>query len=315
MLPCGVRTFLSPKRAGATIYPPAIYFIPLPNPSPKTPTLRIDALSIRDRIFLVLIRLSLLALLSTVLLPLRAQNDPVKMTPEFPLTFPLAQNDTDVTVKYPILINPGCIIKPGMVLRVMYILHNPNGNADGSTDLALAHKGNLENSFSRTAPTSDGKQKLPPEMAHELEGYRRTVWQVSNNFILAMAQLPTDSMHLIFLPNPNDNRNLQDEHFSFFDGLFIGLPDGKVTALAVENDSHADRAGIKADDEILSVGGTPVQGDLSRFANAYAATKKNATDSDATSYPMVVKSPGKEPRTVNIPMPPSLKGGLMDGFK
>ena len=234
------------------------------------------------------------------------------MTPEFPLTFPLAQNGSDVTVKYPVLINPSTILKPGMILRVLYILHT--GNPDGSSDLILAHKGNLESSFSRTATLSDGSTKMPPEMAHELEGYRRTIWQVQNNFILAMAQYPTDAMHLIYVPG-SDNRDLHDERFNFFDGLFIGQPDGKVTVLAVEKDSHADAAGIKAGDEIVSVGGVPTQNDLGKFANAFSATKKTAREDEAPNYPMTIRSPGSsDVRTVNLAMPPTLKGGLMQGF-
>jgi hypothetical protein len=236
------------------------------------------------------------------------------MKPEFALTFPLAQNGTDVTVKYPVMINPATMIKPGMILRVMYILHS--ANADGSSDLILAHRGSLENSYSRTAPSSDGQAKLPPEVAHEIDGYRRTVWEVANNFILAMAQLPTDQMHLIYSPTGKSGtaHDVADERFSFFDGLLVGQPDGKVTVLAVEIDSYADQAGIKAGDEIVSVGGIPVQNDLARFATAFAKTKDAAHENETSSYPMTIRTPGKDVRTVSVSMPPSLKGGLMDGF-
>ena len=262
----------------------------------------------------MLSRLFLLLALFALVAPLKGQNEPVHMKPEFALTFPLAQNGTDVTVQYPVMVNPTTIIKPGMVLRVMYILHS--ANADGSSDLILAHKGNLESSFSRTAPLSDGQTKLPPEVAHEIEGYRREVWEVANNFILAMAQLPTDQMHLMFSPTGKAGtaKDIQDERFSFFDGLLVGQPGGKVTVLAVEIESYADQAGLKAGDEIVSVGGIPVQNDLSKFAAAFAATKKAAHENESTSYPMTVRSSGKDTRTVNISMPPSLKGGLMDGF-
>ena len=127
-------------------------------------------------------RLLLFVAILAIAAPLRAQNEPVHMTPEFALTFPLAQNGTEVTVKYPVLVNPATVIKPGMILRVMYILHT--ANADGSSDLILAHRGNMENSFSRTAPLTDGQVKLPPEVAREIEGYRRTNWEVANNLSL-----------------------------------------------------------------------------------------------------------------------------------
>src|SRR5471032_1515986 len=119
------------------------------------------------------------------------------MKPEFPLIFPLAQAGKDVTVKFPVMINPTTVLKPGMVLRTLYVL---SFNQDGSTNLVLAHKGNMEQSYSRDTSGSDGQAKLPPELAHEIEGYRRTILEVPQNFVMAMAQYPTDAMHLIYSP-------------------------------------------------------------------------------------------------------------------
>lgn len=233
------------------------------------------------------------------------------MRPEFPLIFPLAQNGKDVTVKFPVLVNPATVLKPGMVLRVMYIL---SLGSEGSSDLVLAHKGTMEEAYSRPPPGSSGETRLPPEVAHEIEGYRRNVWQVANNFVLAMAQYPTVRMHLIYSPTGKD-QDLDDERFSFFDGLLVGLPNGKVTVLAVEKESKAEKAGIKAGDEIAAVGEASTRNDLAVFAAAYAAAKKIAADNGAQSYPMTLRSQGNaETRTVNIPMPPKIKSGLMEGF-
>ena len=195
----------------------------------------------------------------------------------------------------------------------MYILNSVN--SDGTSDLVLAHKGDMEEAYSRPSSSGDsGGPKLPPEVAHEIEGYRRTVWQVSNNFVLAMAQYPTVSMHLIFSPT-GKNRDLDDEHFSFFDGLLVGLPNDKVTVLAVEKESKAAVAGIKAGDEIVSIGGIPTKNDLSIFAAAYATTKKTARDNEVDSYQMIIRPGGSgDPRPVSIPMPAKIKSSLMDGF-
>ncbi len=233
------------------------------------------------------------------------------MTPEFPLIFPLTQNGDDVTVKYPVMINGGTIIKPGMILRVLYVLSIDSQLA--STDLALAAKGDANAAYSRAPAGTGNVPTLPPQLAHEIEGYRRTVWQVSDNFVLAMAQYPTDQMHLIYEATGKDNE-LSDERFNFFDGLFVGLPNGKVTVIAVEKDSKASHAGLKAGDEIISIGGIPT-GSLSAFAAAYTSAKKTATENEVTSYPMMVRSAaGGDAHPVNIGMPPSLKGGLMDDF-
>ena len=83
----------------------------------------------------------------------------------------------------------------------------------------------------------------------------------------------------------------------------------------MEKESKADKAGIKAGDEIVSVGGISTQNDLATFAGAYATAKKNATENEVASYPVILRSEGKaETRTVNIPMPPKIKSGLMEGF-
>jgi hypothetical protein len=259
----------------------------------------------------VLHRFCFFLIFLAILAPLRGQDEPIHMRPEFPLIFPLVQNGKDVTVKFPVLVNPATVLKPGMVLRVMYILSR---DSEGASDLVLAHKGNMEQAYSRPPPGTSDQPKLPPEVAHEIEGYRRTVWQVANNFVLAMAQYPTVAMHLIFSPTGKD-QDLDDERFSFFDGLFVGLPNGKVTVLAVEKESKAEKTGIKAGDEIVSVGGASTQNDLAAFAAAYAAAKKIAKENEAESYPMTLRSEGNAAtRQVNIPMPPKIKGGLMEGF-
>jgi hypothetical protein len=243
-----------------------------------------------------------------LLLPAHAQDEPVHMRPEFALNFPLAQDGKKVTVKYPVMINPSTVLLPGYELRVLYILSVNTGSA--TTDLALAHKGNMEQSFSREP--AGAEHEIPSALAHEIEGYRRTVWEVPNNFVLAMAQYPTDVMHLIYSIK-GSFLDLTDERFSFFDGLFVGSPNGKVTVLGVEKQSKADAAGIKAGDEIVSVGGIPTHDDLKTFAAAYASAKKTATDNEVDTYPMIIRTGGGE-KSVDIPMPPKIKGGLMNDF-
>ena len=145
-------------------------------------------------------------------------------------------------------------------------------------------------------------------MAHEIEGYRRTVWEVSNNFVLAMAQYPTESMHLIYSPT-GSTRDLHDEMFRFFDGLFVGSPSGKVTVIAVEKQSKAEAAGIKAGDEIVSMGAYSTKDDLTTFANAFAAAKKDALDNEAQSYVVVLRGADGATRNANVGMPQRIRAG------
>jgi len=261
-----------------------------------------------------MIRLAALVLLALTASLARAQDatdGPVKMTPEFCFTFPVVMlNKHDVTVKYPVMINPITVLKPGMVLRVIYV---PPTQSD-SVDLLGAHKGDLEQSYTReTANTDAHEASLPPEMAHEIEGERRRVWEVTGNFVLALAQLPTDVIHLIYSPTGKDRTvDLVDTSFSFFNGMFVGSPDGGVQVLAVEQGSYAEQAGIKAGDEILSVGGVPMGGDLQFFSTTFAAVKKSAREEDQTSFPMTIRSGGAT-RTVAMPLTPTIKNFLNGG--
>ena len=266
-----------------------------------------------------MIRRSALLLASCVFLSATARaqdagaaDGPVKMTPEFCFTFPVTQmNKHDVTVKYPVMINPVTVLKPGMVLRVIYV---PPVQGD-TMDLLGAHKGNMEQSYSReTANTDAHAASLPPEMAHEIETQRRRVWEVPGNFVLAIAQLPTDVMHIIYAPSGQSSRtsDLVDTSFSFFDGMFVGSPDGGVQVLAVEKGSHAEEAGIKAGDEILAVDRTPIGGDLNAFASIFAAAKKSAHDGEKTSFPITVRAGGAT-KTLSMPLTPSIKNFLNGG--
>lgn len=266
-----------------------------------------------------MIRRSALFLFAGILLggAARAQDagladGPVKMTPELCFTFPVTQlNKHDVSVKYPVMINPVTVLKPGMVLRVIYV---PPVQGD-SMNLLGAHKGNMEQSYSReTANTDAHAASLPPEMAHEIEKQRRRVWEVPGNFVLAIAQLPTDVMHLIYSPTGSSARtsDLIDTSFSFFDGMFVGAPENGVQVLAVEKGSYAEQAGVKAGDDILAVGHTPISGDLTGFAAIFAAVKKTAHDEEQTSFTMTLRSGGAT-RTVAMPMTPSIKNFLNGG--
>lgn len=259
--------------------------------------------------------LFILAVASVSVPPLPAQtvDAAVQMTPEFPLVFPFVVQSGNVTVKFPVMINPTTVLKPGMVLRTLYVFQQ---TADDSNDLGIAHATDESAAYARSNPSTSGEEKMPSDVAHQLEGYRRTIWTTPVTFELAMAQFPTESMHLIYCQKATDSRKLDDQRFSFFDGMLMGQPDGSsVVVLAVEKDSKADRAGIKAGDEIVEVGGEPTQHDLNTFAQGFAAARQNAREASATSYTLTIRSPGQTAtHVVNVAMPPSLKSLLMDGL-
>lgn len=261
-------------------------------------------------------RLVLVWLLLALGLPTRAQqtgaDGPVKMTPELCFAFPLLQlNKHDVSVKYPVMINPVTVLKPGMVLRVIY---QPPIQTE-SNDLMGAHKGTMEESYSReTANTAEHENALPQDMQHQIDLERKRVWEVTNNFVLAMAQLPTDTMHLVYsATGSNLISKLSDTSFSFFDGMMVGSPNNDVEVIGVEKGSYADQAGVKPGDTITGVGHIPIGSDLNAFAATFASVKKTAHDDQASSFPVMIRSSGTT-HAVAMPLTPSIKSFLNGGL-
>jgi S1-C subfamily serine protease len=151
-------------------------------------------------------------------------------------------------------------------------------------------------------------------MQHEIDTQRKRVWEVPNNFVLALAQLPTDTMHLVYSATGSDMiKKLTDTSFSFFDGMFVGSPNNDVEVLGVEKGSYADQGGVKPGDTITAVGGTPVGSDLNAFASTFAAVKKSAHDNQQSSFPLTVRNSAGT-RTVSIPLTPSIKSFLNGGL-
>lgn len=248
--------------------------------------------------------------LPTILLPAYAQDDgPIKMNPDLALAIPWVQTGHDVTVKFPVLVSRTSVLTPGMILRNLYV---PPNNLE-TENLSAAHMGNMAQSFSRETAMSPGAEAMSSNEAHAIERERRVVWGVPINFQLAISQLPTDQLHLIYQPT-QDNRNLVDTRLDFFEGFLVGLPDGVVTVLAVEIGSKAEAAGFKPGDRILAVGGRAMGKDLAAFPNLWLMAEQNAKDTRATSFPFLVQASGGSPRTLNVPMPPTIKSQLMEGF-
>ena len=133
--------------------------------------------------------------------------------------------------------------------------------------------------------------------------------------VLAIAQYPTDTMHLIFSSNGSDRLDtLTDTSFSFFDGMFVGSPHGGVEVLGIERTSYADQAGVKVGDEIVAVGNIQMNGDLNAFASAFSSVKAAAKENEQATFPMTVRSADGTTHTVALGMPPSIKSFINSGL-
>ncbi len=223
------------------------------------------------------------------------------MTPDLALSFPLTTSPDGVTVKYPVLMNAfsNGVVEPGTILISIYQPLHPN---NAPADFGLIQHADAQKAYSRDTRTGDEQATVSREDAQQISTAKRNPWMVTNNFILAMEQISVEEMHLICRKQAGVHVRYWEETFQFFDGMFIGLPNGKITVLSVVNSSPAASGGIVAGDQITAVGGTPVS-TLQDFVKAFDATKTDAEDYKKPNYSLKIVSQGTA-KDVAVPMPP-----------
>jgi C-terminal processing protease CtpA/Prc len=234
------------------------------------------------------------------LLPhLCAQQPQDPMTPSLALSFPLQQAKDFVTVKYPVLMNPNQngIIRPGTQLITIFQITAPT-----SFNQTVVQHGNAEAAYSRDTRSSQEKAEMPEDVAQGINHAITSPWLVTNNFVLALAQFPPDQALIITKKMTGTISRTENHSFSFFDGLFLGAPGGKVTIISVENVSPAGDAGLKAGDIITSVGGLPVPS-LETFVASYSKTKEDASTRHKPNYIVSILRDGA-PLDIKVAMPP-----------
>jgi hypothetical protein len=259
-----------------------------------------------------LVRSTLFALLASAFFffaPfLAAQSEgPLNMEPHLSLAFPFTPKQGGIGVKYPVLISNNAVITPEAVLRVIYV--PPRG--DDVEVLIETKKSNSESSWTKNNQLQSTKVKMTPLQAAAHKIAEETAWPSLTMFQLAFANLNSSDLHIVYL-NP-ETMKLTDEPINFPEGLVLAEVEGKVTVLAVEKEGAGAAAGLKADDQILSVGGSPMNGNLLTFLNALHAAKKAAEDSPARAVALNVRNPkDNTERIAQLKLPISLNSSFLD---
>jgi len=232
---------------------------------------------------------------------------PIVTEPHLAVAFPFEQKPEGIGIKYAVLINTVAIVPPNAILRVIYV--PPRGD-DAEVKVEL-HKSNSENSWTKKNQIDSSQPKLSPMQLATKKVAEQTVWPAKSMFQLAFANLNSQDLHIVYM-NPT-NLQLTDEPINFPEGLFLGDVDGTVTVLAVEKGSPGDESGLKAGDQILKVGGAPMNGNLLTFLDAYRLSKSAAKNANAGSFDLAVRSPKDTSEHITkIKLPISLSTSLLD---
>jgi len=251
-----------------------------------------------------------LATAATLCLPVAAQDGPIQSEPEFSLAFPLADIPEGVGVSCPVAINTTTVLSPNEVLRVMYV---PLSAEDARVvqeqrleqrEVAYTKKHQLD-------AMETEESQLSPEARAMLKMIRETHWPNKTMFQLAMAQMNGSDLRVVHANRQQPE--LKDSAISLPDGLLVGSESGLVKVLAVEKDSRGEKAGLRANDIILQVDDTRMDGDLSKYLQARAVASKKAKLSSGRRYTMVVQNIEEDAsREAVFQLPPSLNTGFMD---
>jgi membrane-associated protease RseP (regulator of RpoE activity) len=231
---------------------------------------------------------------------------PLATEPHLSLVFPFAARTEGVGVQHAVAISATAVIPKNAILRVIYVPPRMD-DAEVKQEIRREQQEVAYTRINRLENTA----KLTPQQAAIEKITKETVWPTVTMFQLALANLNSQDLHLVYL-NP-ENMKLIDEPIALPFGLLLAEVEGKISVLAVEKSSAAETAGIKSGDVILSMGGSPAPGNLSLFMDALRQAKKSAESATERVIALAVKGPNdSSQRAVSIKLPMSLNNSLLD---
>ena len=264
----------------------------------------------------------------TLAIPLvRAQEEPLVLDPPLRTAFPLAVSSGAVRVEYPVLLNDHTILRPGAVLRFIYLdptsAWHGRGGGEGSSDGFHSHIGpggaltqNRDdkpsdpgrsgawgnNNGDETAGIFDdtGRRDDAKQRKSELQN---EVWTQPDLFRDALDHA-TEVGTTIVYHLPPQNKPLTAS-LDLPDGMLLAEENGRVCVLGLSDHSRAFSGGMRAGDAIRSLnGGAPIR-TLEDFIREYAATKRQAKITGTATYAMEIEREG-QPVSVEIAAPPTI---------
>jgi hypothetical protein len=268
---------------------------------------------------------------------LRAQEEQLTLEPPLSQAFPVIIQPGGARVPYPILVNDHTILKPDEVLRFVYIdpnagLHRGSGggggfNDDSSGPVAHSHIGPAgavaqdpgkgvdggagawggnggdpdAGMFDDTSKKDDAKTKKS-ELQTE-------VWLQKDLFSDAFEHATEMGTTLVYM-TPAQKRP-STAVLDLPEGMLLAEVDGHVRVLGLSPQSRAYVGGVRAGDEIRSLGGSDSLATLNDFVRAFTATKRQARLSGNPTYPMEIWRPSEgQLLPIQVAAPPSIPSFL-----
>jgi hypothetical protein len=270
---------------------------------------------------------------------LRAQEEQLTLEPPLSQAFPVIIQPGGARVPYPILVNDHTILKPDAVLRFVFIdpnagLHRGNGGGGGfglddDSGGPVAHShigpaGTLEqdpgkkvdggagawgsNGGDPDAGMFDDNNKKDDAKTKKSE-LQTEVWLQKDLFSEAFDHATETGTTLVYL-TPAQKRPTTAV-LDLPEGMLLAEVGGHVRVLGVSPQSRAYVGGVRAGDEIRSLGGSDSLATLSDFVRAFTATKRQARLSGNPTYPMEIWRPGEgQLLPIQVAAPPSIPSFL-----
>lgn len=229
-----------------------------------------------------------------------AEEDESGCIPPLAEVFPMRKEADRVVAAEDILINPRFILKSGMKLRAVYIapdVRDPDVRK-------MQRKKEMNDTYARTMwkPADTGPT---PKQQAALDRVMNTIWNEPAQFQAAFARLQRTQSKLVLEGNGTGVGQIQLEPIELMEGILVARENGALRVLCIEEGSKAERAGLKASQELTALNGQPLSGDLALLQKLYLEAKSKGGRLEFTA-----RTQAGETRTATITMPRSLNSDL-----
>lgn len=269
---------------------------------------------------------------------LRAQEEQLTLEPPLSQAFPVIIQPDGARVPYPILVNDHTILKPDEVLRFVYI--DPNAGVrrgsggggvgfddDSSGPVAHSHIGPAgtlaqdpgkgvgggagawgSNGGDPDAGVFDDTNRKDDAKTKKSE-LQTEVWLQKDLFAEAFDHATETGTTLVYLSPAQ--KHPTTAILDLPEGMLLAEVGGHVRVLGLSPQSRAYAGGVRAGDEIRSLGGSDSLATLNDFVRAFTATKRQPRLSGNPTYPMEIWRPSEgQLLPIQVGAPPSIPSFL-----
>ena len=227
------------------------------------------------------------------------------------MAFPLKQNEKQVVITQPVLINPDCLIPAGSTLRVIYVPPKAGERGQYKKKFTLEDSGALARK-SHDKALKDFSDKRSPEEKEADARAQNTIWQEEIAFRAALEQLTLDDARFVF-QNPG-SPEIQIQPIELIEGMLLTEKENRVVVLYVQENSAAAKSGIVSESILLKLNDKDFLGKLSNFQKIYSEEKKNPPSSKPHLDLLFLPPKATQPTHATLLLPRSLNSDFWSDF-